>query len=159
MALDKKSETVSLDETDLKIIQLLSQDAKMSYADLGQEIHLTAPAVHGRVKKLERSGVIKKYGIEIDYDRIGLPVTAFVRIQISKGRCRENGQRVSAYPEVLECHSVAGEDDLILKTRTATPLELQNLLDRLKVDGLSDRSISIFVLETHFERPPGLGNL
>jgi Lrp/AsnC family leucine-responsive transcriptional regulator len=141
-----------LDELDLKILKQLSHDAKTSYADLGQVVGLTAPAVHGRVRKLEKGGVIRRYGIEVNYDVIGLPVTAFVRVQTGKTSCREAGKLVSKFEEIIECHTVAGEDDLMLKTRTATPLDLQNLLDRLKTEGLIEKSISVFVLETQFER-------
>ncbi|RYZ84624.1 MAG: Lrp/AsnC family transcriptional regulator [Proteobacteria bacterium] len=152
MALRNGLPTQQLDETDLKILKLLSQDAKASYADLGSEVHLTAAAVHGRVKKLERNGIIKRYGIEMDYDVIGLPVIAFVRVTTGKTSCRESSKKLVKFEEIVECHAVAGEDDLMLKTRTATPLDLQNLLDRLKIQGLIERSVSMFVLETQFER-------
>lgn len=152
MAFNEGPMALELDETDLNILKLLARDSKMSFAELGKEVHLTAPAVHGRVKRMEKLGVIKHYGVELDFDRLGLPVLAFVRAQIGKTRCRDAGKKIMAFEEVVECHGVAGEDDLLLKTRTATPLGLQNLLDRLKTQGLIERSISIFVLETHFER-------
>ncbi len=152
MGLRNGSLNRDLDDTDLKILQCLSQNAKASYAELGELVHLTAAAVHGRVKKLEKSGVIKSYGIDLNYDAIGLPVTAFVRVQTGAATCRESGQRVAQFEEIIECHSVAGEDDLILKIRVATPLDLQNLLDDLKTKGLIIYSNSLFVLETHFER-------
>lgn len=152
MALSSGNRTTPLDPIDLKILKLLSQDAKTAFSELGKAVHLTGPAVHGRVKKLERLGIIKRYGIELDYDSIGLPVKAFVRVQIGKLRCRDAGKKIMQFEEVIECHAVAGEDDLMLKTRTATPLDLQNLLDKLKTQGLIETSVSIFVLETHFER-------
>lgn len=142
----------TVDETDLNILKLLSQNAKMSFAEVGEKVHLTAPAVHGRVKKLEAAGIIKNYGIKINYDLIGLPVIAFVRAQTGKVRCRDAGKLVTGFEEVEECYAVAGEDDLMLKVRTATPLALQNLLDKLKTQGIIEKSVSVFVLETHFER-------
>ena len=140
-----------MDEIDLKILKLLTQDAKMSFADLGEKVHLTAPAVHARVKKMEKSGIIKNYSVDIDYEKAGLSVTAFVLLR-TKMRCSDAGKHLKKYPEIEQCYSVAGEDDLILKTRTQTPLELQNLLDRMRTESVSERSVSIFVLETHFER-------
>ena len=152
MAFTRSTELLQLDDTDLNILKLLARDAKMSFADMGKAIHLTAPAVHGRVKKLEKLGVIKSYGLHVDFDKLGLPVIAFVRVRIGKHRCRDVGKKISAFDEVVECHGVAGEDDLMLKTRTSTPLEVQNLLDKLKTQELIEKSVSIFVLETHFER-------
>lgn len=143
----------SLDPVDLKILKLLSQDSKMPYAELGKRANLTAPAIHARVKKMEKLGIIKRYQIEIDYEKVGLPVTAFIRLQVNNVSCSEVGKKLIDFPEVEECHATAGEDDLLLKVRTATPLELQNLLDKMKAAGLSDKSVSVFVLQTHFERP------
>jgi Lrp/AsnC family leucine-responsive transcriptional regulator len=151
MVLNNLSESVRLDEIDLNILHLLAEDAKRSFAELGEQVGLTAPAVHGRVRKLEKAGVIKHYGLEIDYAKIGLPVTAFVRIR-TRLSCSEVGKKLGAFAEIEECHSVAGEDDLVLKTRTATPLELQYLLDKLRLEGIAEQSISIFVLKTYFER-------
>lgn len=153
MAFTTKLENAGMDELDLKIIKQLALDSKMSFQELGAKVGLTAPAVHARVKKMEKSGVIQNYGVNLDYARIGLAVTAFVRLQTGKMRCSEAGDALAKYHEIEECHSVAGEDDVIIKTRTATPLELQNLLDRLRTEGLAEKSVSIFVLETHFERP------
>lgn len=152
MALNKKRPHIELDDSDLNILKALSQDAKISFADLGKKVNLTGPAVHGRVKKMENSGVIKQYGIDIDFNLIGLPVCAFVRVQTGKLSCREAAKLVEKFDEVIECHAVAGEDDLLLKTRTATPLDLQELLDKLKTEGIIVNSVSLFVLETHFER-------
>lgn len=152
MAFSPQNTTALLDEMDLKILKLLSQDAKMPFAELGKAVHLTAPAVHGRVKKMEKLGVIKSYGVELNHALIGLPVTAFIRVRIGKMRCRDAGKKMLTFDEIVECHAVAGEDDMILKTRTATPLALQNLLDKLKTQGLIESSISLFVLESHFER-------
>ncbi|MBL7543279.1 MAG: Lrp/AsnC family transcriptional regulator [Bdellovibrionaceae bacterium] len=152
MALNNKRLQADLDDMDFNILKALSQNAKASYADLGTAVNLTGPAVHGRVKKMENLGVIKRYGIDIDFQLIGLPVCAFVRVQTGKLSCRDAGKKVVQFEEVIECHAVAGEDDLLLKTRTATPLDLQELLDKLKTQGIIENSVSIFVLETHFER-------
>lgn len=153
MALSKPLANTDLDETDLNIIKYLSIDSKISFADLGKATHLTAPAVHARVKKMEKLGVIKNYSIVLDFDKIGLPVIAFVKVQTGKVRCRDVAKKITSFEEVEDCYSVAGEDDMILKTRTATPLDLQNLLDKLKTQGLIEKSVSVLVMETHFERP------
>lgn len=153
MTLNETGANSTLDDMDLKILKLLSIDSKMSFADMGQSVHLTGPAVHGRVKKMEKLGFIKNYSINVDYEKIGLPVTAFVRLQTGKKlSCSDVGKRLVKYAEIEECHSVAGEDDVIIKTRTKTPLDLQHLLDNMRTEGLSEKSVSIFVLETHFER-------
>lgn len=69
MALSETAEGASLDEMDLKIIKLLVEDAKMPFAELGKQVHLTAPAVHARVKKMEKMGVIRNY-IFLSFDEV-----------------------------------------------------------------------------------------
>jgi Lrp/AsnC family leucine-responsive transcriptional regulator len=152
MSSEKLPSGAHLDEVDLNIIKHLSQDAKLPYAELGKKIHLTAPAVHGRVKKLEKLGIITRYKVELDYSKIGFPVTTYVRAQTGKVSCRETASRLEAFAEIEECHSVAGEDDVLMKIRTSTPLELQILLDKLRTKGIIEKSVSILVLETHFDR-------
>jgi Lrp/AsnC family leucine-responsive transcriptional regulator len=153
MAFTQNPVPAHLDDMDLKILKLLCQDSKTSFADLGKAVHLTAPAVHARVKKLEKLGVIKNYTVEIDYDRIGLPVIAFVQVQVPpKARCKEASKKLAEFVEVVECHAVAGEVDMVIKTRTTTPLELHHLLDRMKSQGLIEKSTSLLVLESYFSR-------
>ena len=141
-----------LDEVDLKVIQLLAQDARQSYADLGKALNLSAPAVHARVKKLEKIGVIKNYTIQVDYAKAGYPLISFVRLRLGSRRCADVARVLKSYPEVLECHSVAGEDCLVLKIRTQAPADLQKVLDRLRTDSLMETSITMIVMESHFER-------
>ena len=78
-----------LDQTDRKLSALLKEDARRKYSELGEAVHLSPPAVHERVKKLERVGTISRYTIEIDPERLGLALRAFVRIHINRIPCEE----------------------------------------------------------------------
>jgi Lrp/AsnC family leucine-responsive transcriptional regulator len=144
-----------LDEVDLKILKFLSKDSKMSYSDMGKKLNLSGPAIHARVKKMEKTGVIKGYTIRIDPERVGQVVTSLVRVQTGKTRCRDIAKELGKIPEIHECYTVSGEDDLSLKIRTRTPMELQSVLDKLKVQNLIEKSITQLVMETHFERVLG----
>ncbi len=73
-----------LDQTDRMLLSLLKKDTRQKYSELGEHLHLSSPAVHERVKKLERMGVIEQYTIEIDANALGLALYAFVRINISQ---------------------------------------------------------------------------
>lgn len=143
---------LTLDEVDLKVIQLLAKDARQSYADLGQALNLSAPAVHARVKKLEKAGVIKNYTIQVDYAKAGFPLISYVRLRLGSRRCSEVANKLVNYPEILECHSVAGEDCIVLKMRTTSPMGVQKVLDRLRQESLMETSITMIVMESHFER-------
>lgn len=147
-----------IDEKDRKILDLLQQDARLSNAQIGEAVGLTTSTVHERVKKLERRGVIKKYVALVDPGQVQRPITAFIRLVLGEttpgyyksgesefiDQCRQE-------PDVLECHSVAGEDCYVLKVRAASPQELETLLRRLRSLAPVVRSTTSIVLTTFKE--------
>ena len=145
---------MKIDETDGTLLVLLSEDARRQYADLGKAVHLSAPAVHARVKKMEQSGVICGYSIKVDPESVGKSTCAFIRIMETQTPkpCQTVGDALKAFPEVEECHSVAGEDCILAKVRTATPGALEDLLHRIRQIPGVQRTVTTVVLRSHFER-------
>lgn len=133
------------------LLGLLKENAHRKYAELGETVHLSPPTVHERVKKLERRGIIRRYSVEIDPHALGLDVSAFVRI-VHRTACQTIAQELEQFVEIEECHSIAGEDSLLLKIRTASTAALEALLNRIRqIDGV-ERTFTSVVLLTHFER-------
>lgn len=145
---------MELDDVDRKILSLMQQDSRTPFAEIGKKVHLSAPAVHARVKKMEASGVITGYSLRLAAEKVGAPLCAFVRIARSKGKSSDVADELLKIRQVEEVHSVAGEDCLIVKLRVASPVELSKLLDRIRQNPhyTVDRTITAVVLETHFER-------
>lgn len=141
-----------LDQTDRMLLALLKEDTKRKYSELGEIVHLSAPAVHERVKKLERAGVIRKYTIEIDPEALGLALQAFVRIHISRIPCEEMALSLRNFPEVVECFSSAGEESMLIKVHTDTPAQLEALLNRIRQMSGVERVQTSIILTTHFQR-------
>lgn len=130
-----------MDEIDWKILKELQTNARLSFAELGRRINLTTPAVIERVKKLEDARIITSYRAEIDTAKVGLPITAFIRMSISGvdySRIIEVAERSK---EVLECHRGTGGDSFILKVAVADVEHLQNLIDRLTPYGITTTAI------------------
>lgn len=141
-----------IDEVDRKILGLLKQDARMAYADVGKKVHLSAPAVHARVKKLETAGVLLRHTIEMNPEKLGAGLCAFIRIARNKGLASPVAEALRKVKEVQECHSTAGEDCMFVKVRATSSLELSRILDQIRsIDGI-DRTVTSVVLESHFER-------
>lgn len=141
----------AVEETDRKILALLAQDGRMSFTDLGRATGLSTSAVHQRVKRLEQRGVIKGYGATVDYDQLGQPLTAFISIRpIDPSQPDDSPQRLRDIPEIESCWSVAGEESYILKVRTATPAQLENLLARIRAAANVSTRTTI-VLTTFYE--------
>jgi Lrp/AsnC family leucine-responsive transcriptional regulator len=122
-----------LDERDLEIVAALQEDARATYADVGQRVGLSASSVHDRVRKLEQAGVIRGYRAIVDPDALGLLITALVAATpLDPQQPDDLPDRLADFPEVEDCLSVAGEANYILKVRTRTTADLEDLIRRLR---------------------------
>jgi Lrp/AsnC family leucine-responsive transcriptional regulator len=143
-----------VEETDRKILTLLARDGRMSFTDLGKATGLSTSAVHQRVKRLEKRGLIKGYGATIDHEQLGLPLTAFISIRpIDPSQPDDSPTRLEDLPEIESCWSVAGDESYILKVRVATPVALEDLLARIRTRANVSTRTTI-VLSTPFEHRP-----
>lgn len=141
-----------LDTTDRMLLALLKEDTKRTYSELGEAVHLSPPAVHERVKKLERAGVIRKYTIEIDPDALGLALQAFVRIHVRHVSCEVMARELQVFPEVVECFSSAGEESILIKVHTKAPSQLEALLNRIRQLPDVEQVLTSIILTTHYRR-------
>src|SRR5437867_10470265 len=142
------------DQRDLQILAALQEDARATYADVGRRVGLSPSSVHQRVRKLEESGVIQGYRAIVDPGAIGLYVTALVSVMpLDPKQPDDLPARVEELPEIEDCFSVAGDENYILKVRTRTTGELEDLLRRLREKaGVQTRTT--VVLSTPFEGRP-----
>lgn len=125
----------------------------MKYAEMGTEVHLSAPAVHERIKKLEKNGVIKNYTIETNPKKLGLSVCALISITLSNVTlCSDAVIELEKIHEVEECFSTAGEESLLIKIRTKDTDSLEQLLVKLRSISGVERTLTKIVLTSHFER-------
>jgi Lrp/AsnC family transcriptional regulator, leucine-responsive regulatory protein len=149
--------TAGPDALDREILRLLRQDGRMSVASIAKEIGLSGPSVHERIKKLEQRGIIAGYTAILEPQLLNRPHVAFVMVTLSEGNEFAIDDpivaRICEEPDVLEFHRIAGEDCYLIKVRTATNKELENLLRRVrKIRGVA-RTRTTIVLSTELERP------
>ena len=129
------------DQIDKNILKELQMDARTSYAELGRRVGLTTPAVIERVRKLEDAGIITRYRAEIDTAKVGLPITAFVRMSITGVDYSHIIEVAVESNEVLECHRGTGGDSFIMKIAVASVEHLQEMIDRLVPYGMTTTTI------------------
>jgi Lrp/AsnC family transcriptional regulator, leucine-responsive regulatory protein len=143
-----------MDDRDRRILALLQEDARATLGEIAEQVGLAPSSVHERVRKLEQGGVIKGYRTEVDPEALGLFVTALVSIMPLDPRQPDDlPDRVLEFAEVEDCHSVAGDENYILKVRTRTTSALEDLLRRLREKaGVQTRTT--VVLSTPFEHRP-----
>ena len=134
---------MELDGVDWRILTELQENARLSFSELGRRVGMTAPAVAERVRRLEESGVIRGYRLELDVERLGLPLQALVRLANRSTPSQEIIRTVNELPEVLECHHVTGEDCYVLRVAVPSMHQLEILLERLMRFGSTTTSIVI----------------
>ncbi|MBV9271796.1 MAG: Lrp/AsnC family transcriptional regulator [Candidatus Eremiobacteraeota bacterium] len=142
-----------LDDLDLKILEALQRNARSTFAELGTLVGLKPPAVHERVKRLEGRGFVRGYAAQLDNRRLGLELLAFISCYTAPD-CNYDAftSALAQIPEVLEIHSVAGEESFVLKVMTRSTAHLDEVLTKLKsVRGMA-RTKTTIVLSTPFER-------
>jgi Lrp/AsnC family leucine-responsive transcriptional regulator len=140
-----------VEDIDRRILTLLAEDGRMSFTDLGKATGLSTSAVHQRVKRLEGRGLIKSYAAVIDYDLVGLPMTAFISIRpIDPSQPDDSPERLRHLTEIESCWSVAGDESYILKVRVARPAALEDLLARIRAAANVSTRTTI-VLSTPYE--------
>ena len=144
---------VDLDEADLCLLDALQRNARSTFAELGVLVGLRPPAVHERVKRLEARGYIRSYTAHLEPRMLGLGLIAFVSAYTTADVEYERfSASVAALPEVLEIHSVAGEESFVLKVVTRSTAHLDDFLSRLKIVPGIGRTKTTIVLSTPFER-------
>jgi Lrp/AsnC family leucine-responsive transcriptional regulator len=141
----------AVEETDRSIVAALSADGRLSYTDLADRVGLSVSAVHQRVRRLEQRGVIKGYHARVDYEALGLPLTAFVAIRpLDPSQPDDAPDRLAKLPEIEACYSVAGEDFYLLLVRVESPVGLERLLQEIRT-GANVTTRTTVVLSTPYE--------
>lgn len=144
-----------MNELDQQIVSYLIASARSSYAEIGKNVGLSAPAVKRRVDRLHEAGVLRGYTAIVDPEALGWTTEAFVEVH-----CRGNVSPprikacVEVLPEVSAAYTVSGAADAIVHLRAASIHHLESALERLRNLEIVDATVSTVVLSTLMERSP-----
>jgi len=150
-----------LDEVNQRILSVLTEDPRLSSAELARRVVMSCPAVRERIARLEEAGVIRGYLLDIDPAAIGLPVGVWVRVRPSPGSLSKVEQLARQITEVSECHRISGEDCFLIRVHVPTIESLEGVLDRFLLYGQTPApsSCPVQYLPDHPDaahRPPDL---
>lgn len=142
---------LTLDATARRLLALLQSEGRLSHAEIGRRLNLSATTVAERIHALEADGVIRGYGAMVDPRRVGLPIVAMVTLTAEGERCRKLPEAVAAHPEVLSCRRLAGVASALLEIAVPSIAALEAVVDRL---GAYGKTSTTLVLSTTFDRRP-----
>lgn len=144
---------MDLDELDERIIRMLMADGRASYADIGTEVGLSAPAVKRRVDRLRSAGAITGFTVQVDPAALGWTTEAYVELYC-QGQTSPSDifAAVSQYPEVLSASTVSGEADAILQVLATDVRHFERVLERIGSESFVARTKSVLVLSPLLRR-------
>ena len=125
------TEPTSLSRIDLRLLRLLEQNGRLSYAELARQVGLTTTPCKERVKRLEREGYITGYHAQLNPEKLGRGLVVFVQISLQRtagDAFKEFTEAVRDIPAIEECHLVAGNFDYLIKARVRDMNEYREFL-------------------------------
>lgn len=144
------------DDLNRRLVAELQKDGRVSHAELAERMGVSRPTIIDRVKRLEASGLIESYSAQVSPASVQKPVVAFVAVRYKADNDealeRRFFQALEQEPDVLEAHTVAGEDCLLLKVVADTPMGMNERLRRIRALGPHVTTRTTVVLQTHFQK-------
>jgi Lrp/AsnC family transcriptional regulator, leucine-responsive regulatory protein len=130
-----------IDQTNLRLVDHLQSDARLSLAELGRRVGLSAPAVAERLARLEDDGTIRGYRAEVDPRALGYSLSVVIRVRPAPRELKKVADLAVRTPEVVECHRITGEDCYFMKAHVRDVTHMEEVIDLFAVYGQTTTSI------------------
>jgi Lrp/AsnC family leucine-responsive transcriptional regulator len=130
-----------LDPTNLRLIEELQRDARMSLAELGRRVGLSAPAVAERIRRLEAAEVIRGYHADVDPRALGYTLGVTIRIRPAPRQLADVARLARDTPEVVECHRITGDDCYLITAHVRDVEHMETVIDQFAAYGQTTTSV------------------
>jgi Lrp/AsnC family leucine-responsive transcriptional regulator len=143
-----------IDEKDRQILNLLMENARISYADIAKAVGMKSPSVIDRIKRLEQIGIIKGYSADIDYKKLGDDINAFIGVSIDNAKHIEEfeQQLKDIDPDVIDCHHVTGDYTFLISVTTRNTQSLSNIIKKIRNVSGVDKTNTMLIFSTLMDR-------
>lgn len=121
----------SLDNLDFQLLDLLYLDSRMKYTEMAEHLEISVGSVHNRIKSLEERGIIKKFTVQIDPEKLGLDLTVVIEIQIEVSYLREVNDQLQKIPQIISLYNVTGGTDIVAIARFKDRRNMNNVLQEI----------------------------
>lgn len=138
-----------MDQTDLKILEELQANGRITMTELGKKVALTAPAAAERVRKLEEKDIIQNYSVAINPEKVNKPISAYILFDTD--RCEHFVEFCKNYPDVIECNRLAGQFSYIVKVVTSSVGQIELFINSTMKFG---KSTTLMVLSSPIKTRP-----
>ncbi|UWX61596.1 Lrp/AsnC family transcriptional regulator [Chryseobacterium oranimense] len=140
---------IVLDEFDHKILDLLIENSRLSYAEIGRKISLSQSATKERVQNLTDTGVIKSFTADVDYGLLGYSLKVIIHLKFKNDEFRRFIDHLKQFPEIISCKRITGEYCLIAECILKDSAHLENIIDRLIKFGIPSTSVQLSEIKTN----------
>ncbi|MBA3524004.1 MAG: Lrp/AsnC family transcriptional regulator [Geodermatophilaceae bacterium] len=138
-----------VDALDARLLTLLSAEPRLGVLECSRRLGVARGTVQARLDRMQRNGVVRGFGPDVDPAALGYAVTAFAFLQIRQGRGAAVARRLAAIPEVIEVHTVTGEADLLARIVARSNDDLQRVIDEVVADDDIARTATHIALSVH----------
>ena len=138
--------TFPIDDLDLEILKILSIDSRKNKSAIADELNRSPNTIIKHINNLEKNGVIKNYGAQIDYEKLGYNIIALIELTISKGKMLEIEQDLGKNPDIFAVYDITGEYDALILARFKNKGELSKMIKEIHKSPYVERTNTHFVL-------------
>jgi len=135
-----------IDELDLEILSILSIDGRKNKSTIADDLNRSPNTIIKRISNLEENGVIKNYGVQIDYEKLGYNIIALIELTISKGKMLEVEQDIAKIPSVFAVYDITGEYDALILARFKNRGDLSKMIKKIHTSQFVERTNTHMVL-------------
>ena len=135
-----------IDELDLEILSILSIDGRKNKSTIADDLNRSPNTIIKRISNLEENGVIKNYGVQIDYEKLGYNIIALIELTISKGKMLEVEQDIAKIPDVFAVYDITGEYDALILARFKNRGDLSKMIKKIHTSQFVERTNTHMVL-------------
>jgi DNA-binding Lrp family transcriptional regulator len=140
------SKTFTIDDLDLEILKILSIDSRKNKSAIAEELNRSPNTIIKHISNLEKNGVIKNYGAQIDYEKLGYNIIALIELTISKGKMLEIEQDLGKNPDIFAVYDITGEYDALILARFKNRGDLSKMIKEIHTSPYVERTNTHFVL-------------
>lgn len=121
----------NIDDIDNKLIDILYKDSRATYADIARLLKLSVGSVHNRIKSLEERGIIKKFTIQLDHEKLGMDLTVIIEMQIEVSYLADVNEQLQKIPQIISLYNITGGTDILAIARFKNRKNMNDVLQEI----------------------------